>query len=114
MAVPATGQVHPYNFAMAKSWKTRLIHSDVKVPEGYRSLASPVFRGSTTLFPDAASVNDSWDQYEVGYTYGLYGTPTTLELAGKNLRTGERLPDDHHARRTRCDFADQSGVAEDR
>ncbi|HVR26086.1 MAG TPA: PLP-dependent transferase, partial [Candidatus Polarisedimenticolia bacterium] len=68
---------------MAKSWRTRLIHSDVHVPEGYRSLASPVFRGSTTLFPDAASVDDSWDQYEVGYTYGLYGTPTTLELAGK-------------------------------
>jgi cystathionine beta-lyase len=68
---------------MAKSWKTRLIHSDVQVPQGYRSLASPVFRGSTTLFPDAASVDDSWDQYEVGYTYGLYGTPTTLELAGK-------------------------------
>jgi cysteine-S-conjugate beta-lyase len=68
---------------MAKSWKTRLIHSDVQVPEGYRSLASPVFRGSTTLFPDAAAVNDGWDQYELGYTYGLYGTPTTLELAGK-------------------------------
>src|SRR6202167_109790 len=67
----------------AKNWKTRLIHSDVQVPEGYRSLASPVFRGSTTLFPDAASVDDSWDQHEVGYTYGLYGTPTTLELAGK-------------------------------
>jgi cysteine-S-conjugate beta-lyase len=72
-----------YNPAMAKSWKTRLIHSDVKVPEGYRSLASPVYRGSTTLFPDAASVNDTWDQHEAGYTYGLYGTPTTLELAGK-------------------------------
>jgi cystathionine beta-lyase len=68
---------------MPKSWKTRLIHSDVEVPKGYRSLASPVFRGSTTLFPDAASVNDGWDQYEVGYTYGLYGTPTTFELAGK-------------------------------
>jgi len=68
---------------MAKSWKTRLIHSDVEVPAGYRSLASPVYRGSTTLFPDAASVDDSWDQNEVGYTYGLYGTPTTLELAGK-------------------------------
>ena len=68
---------------MAKSWKTRLIHSDVQVPEGYRSLASPVFRGSTTLFPDASSVDDRWDQHEAGYTYGLYGTPTTLELAGK-------------------------------
>jgi len=68
---------------MTKSWRTRLIHSDVQLPEGYRSLASPVFRGSTTLFPDAASVDDGWDQYELGYTYGLYGTPTTLELAGK-------------------------------
>jgi cystathionine beta-lyase len=68
---------------MAKSWKTQLIHSDVKAPGGYRSLSSPLFRGSTTLFSDAASVNDTWDQYEAGYTYGLYGTPTTLELAGK-------------------------------
>ncbi len=68
---------------MGKSWKTRLIHSDVKIPEGYRSLASPVYRGSTTLFPDAASVDDTWDQHEAGYTYGLYGTPTTLELAAK-------------------------------
>src|ERR1700735_754137 len=77
---------------MAKSWKTRLVHFDVKVPQGCRSLASPVFRGSTTLFPDAASVNDSWDQHEVGYTYGLYGTPTTLELAGKicELENGYR------------------------
>ncbi|MFZ0816791.1 MAG: cystathionine beta-lyase [Candidatus Sulfotelmatobacter sp.] len=68
---------------MGKSWKTRLIHSDVKIPEGYHSLASPVYRGSTTLFPDAASVDDTWDQHESGYTYGLYGTPTTLELAAK-------------------------------
>jgi cystathionine beta-lyase len=77
---------------MAKSWKTRLIHSEVQVPQGYRSLASPVFRGSTTLFPDAASVDDRWDQYEAGYTYGLYGTPTTLELAGKicELEKGHR------------------------
>jgi cysteine-S-conjugate beta-lyase len=77
---------------MPKSWKTRLIHSVVEAPKGYHSLASPVFRGSTTLFPDAASVDDSWDQYEVGYTYGLYGTPTTLELAGKicELESGYR------------------------
>lgn len=84
MAGPAIQTaVPPYNSCMAKSWKTRLIHSDVQIPEGYRSLASPVFRGSTTLFPDVAAVNDGWDQYELGYTYGLYGTPTTLELAGK-------------------------------
>jgi cysteine-S-conjugate beta-lyase len=68
---------------MAKNWKTKLIHSDVKVPEGFRSLSVGVQRASTVLFPDAASVKDDWDQYEVGYTYGLYGTPTTLELAGR-------------------------------
>jgi cysteine-S-conjugate beta-lyase len=68
---------------MAKNWKTKLIHSDVKVPEGFRSLSVGVQRASTVLFPDAASVKDDWDQYEVGYTYGLYGTPTTLELAAR-------------------------------
>jgi len=68
---------------MPKSWKTKLIHSDVRVPEGFKSLVPPVFRGSTVLFPNAAAVDDNWDQYEVGYTYGLYGTPTALELAGR-------------------------------
>jgi cystathionine beta-lyase len=66
---------------MPKHWKTKLIHSDVRVPEGYRSLTTPTYRGSTVLFPDAAAVTDAWDQYEAGYTYGLYGSPTTLELA---------------------------------
>ena len=66
---------------MQKSWKTRLIHSDAKVPEGFRSLNVPVYRASTTLFSDAAAVTDAWDPYESGYAYGLYGTPTTLELA---------------------------------
>jgi cystathionine beta-lyase len=28
-------------------------------------------------------VKDSWDQAEDGYSYGLYGTPTTLELAAR-------------------------------
>jgi cysteine-S-conjugate beta-lyase len=68
---------------MPKNWKTKLIHSDTKIPEGFRSLSVGVQRGSTVLFPSAAAVKDEWDQYEVGYTYGLYGTPTTLELAGR-------------------------------
>ena len=33
------------------------------------------------LFPNAGAAIDQWNQHEVGYTYGLYGTPTTLELA---------------------------------
>lgn len=68
---------------MKKSWKTKLIHTDSKVPEGFHSLSTPTYRGSTVLFPDAETVNDHWDQHEVGYTYGLYGTPTVLELAGR-------------------------------
>jgi cystathionine beta-lyase len=76
---------------MDKSWQTRLIHSDASVPQGYRSLAVPVYRGSTTLFPSAAAVNDDWDQERSGYTYGLYGTPTALELAARicELESGE-------------------------
>ena len=66
---------------MFKNWKTKLIHSDVHAPDGFQSLATPVYRGSTVLFPNAAAVNDTWNQYEAGYTYGLYGTPTVLELA---------------------------------
>ena len=65
------------------TWQTRLLHSQPSLPEGYRSLATAVHRGSTTLFPNAASVTDEWDQQRAGYTYGLYGTPTSLELAAR-------------------------------
>src|SRR5581483_4317954 len=69
--------------SMQKKWNTQLIHCDVKIPEGFRSLNTPVYRASTVLFPNAAAVSDEWDQYEFGYTYGLYGTPTVLELAAR-------------------------------
>lgn len=77
---------------MQKHWKTRLIHSDARIPEGFRGLNVPVYRASTTLFPDAAAVTDQWDVHEVGYTYGLYGTPTVLELAARvcELEGGDR------------------------
>ena len=68
---------------MGKTWQTRLIHPEATAPEGYSSLATPVYRGSTTLFPSAAAVTDAWDQERAGYTYGLYGTPTALELAAR-------------------------------
>lgn len=68
---------------MQKNWKTKLIHPDAHAPKGFRSLSTPTYRGSTVLFPTAASVEDTWDQHQVGYTYGLYGTPTTLELAAR-------------------------------
>ena len=68
---------------MGKSWKTKLIHPEAHAPEGFRSLADPVYRGSTVVFPDAASIRESWNPYRDGYTYGVYGTPTTLELAAR-------------------------------
>lgn len=66
-----------------KDWKTKLIHSDATVPEGFRALVTPVYRGSTVVFEHAAAASDRWNQFEIGYTYGVYGTPTTLELAAK-------------------------------
>ncbi|HLV89405.1 MAG TPA: cystathionine beta-lyase [Candidatus Sulfotelmatobacter sp.] len=77
---------------MTKKWSTKLIHSDAKVPEGFRSLATPVYRGSTVIFRSAGEVCDAWDQYESGYAYGLYGTPTVLELAARicELENGYR------------------------
>ncbi len=68
---------------MTKDWKTRLIHTDAKVPEGFESLASPTYRGSTVVFPDTSSTHTDWNQEELGYAYGLHGTPTTLELAAR-------------------------------
>ncbi|HEX8880169.1 MAG TPA: cystathionine beta-lyase [Candidatus Acidoferrum sp.] len=65
------------------NWRTKLIHSQARVPEGFRSLVTPVFRGSTTLFRKAAGVLDTWNNDDVPYTYGSHGTPTTLELAAR-------------------------------
>jgi cystathionine beta-lyase len=68
---------------MENAWTTKLIHSPRSAPKGFRSLAVPVFRGSTTVFQRAADIIDTWDQQSVPYTYGAYGTPTTQELAAR-------------------------------
>lgn len=64
-------------------WRTKLLDPNPRARRDYKSLATPVYRGSTVLFDDQSSVKDSWDQAEVGYSYGLYGTPTALELAAR-------------------------------
>ena len=66
---------------MAQDWRTRLIHPNVSIPEGFHSLATPVHRGSTTLFSRASDMVDTWNHDDMPYTYGTYGTPTTLTLA---------------------------------
>jgi cysteine-S-conjugate beta-lyase len=68
---------------MPLDWRTKLVHPHVSVPEGFKSLVTPVYRGSTTLFESATNVTDHWDQRYVRYSYGLYGTPTSFELAAR-------------------------------
>ena len=58
------------------SWASRLTQPERFAPDGFRALVAPVYRGSTTLFDDAASVRDTWNPDEAAYTYGQYGTPT--------------------------------------
>ena len=63
-------------------WKSRILHSTPSTPEGFRSFATPVYRGSTILLGSMASAHDEW-HFERGWNYGLYGTPTALELAAR-------------------------------
>lgn len=64
-------------------WRSKLIHSTVTAPSGFRSLVTPTYRGSTVLFDRQADVTDDWRQTEQGYTYGLYGSPTVMELGAR-------------------------------
>jgi cysteine-S-conjugate beta-lyase len=76
---------------MTLDWRSKLIHPAAAAPQGFRSLVIPTFRGSTTILRSAADVADHWDQSQTPYRYGLYGTPTTLELAARiaELEGGE-------------------------
>ena len=65
------------------SWRSRLTQPANLAPGGFRPLVTPVFRGATTTFEDAASARDTWDQDDLAYTYGQYGTPTAGELAAR-------------------------------
>jgi len=65
------------------NWRTKLLDPAPQARRDYTSLATPVYRGSTVVFDDQAAVSDDWQQAENGYTYGLYGTPTALELASR-------------------------------
>jgi cystathionine beta-lyase len=73
----------PREAAMTVNWRTKLIHPTAAAPQGFRSLTVPTYRGSTTILEGAADVGDHWDHTRSPYRYGLYGTPTTLELAAR-------------------------------
>jgi cystathionine beta-lyase len=65
------------------NWRTKLLNPDPQARTDFTSLVTPIYRGSTVVFKDQASVKDGWQHAEEGYSYGLYGTPTTLELASR-------------------------------
>jgi cystathionine beta-lyase len=64
-------------------WRSKLIHPGAHAPTGFHSLTTPIYRASTVVFERQADVSDDWRQSENGYTYGLYGTPTVLELGAR-------------------------------
>ena len=64
-------------------WRSRLVQPQTLAAPGFESLATPTHRGSTVLFKKQSDIVDDWNQAENGYSYGLYGTPTTLELSGR-------------------------------
>jgi cystathionine beta-lyase len=63
-------------------WRTRLIHANTRLLPPFRALVPPVHRASTVVFDRFAAVSDEWDQ-TTGFSYGSYGTPTTLELGAR-------------------------------
>ncbi|GLQ89831.1 cystathionine beta-lyase [Dyella flagellata] len=64
-------------------WRSKLLHPSSHAPGGFRSLVTPIYRGSTVLFEKTADIADEWRQEAHGYTYGLYGSPTVLELGAR-------------------------------
>jgi cystathionine beta-lyase len=75
----------------SQHWRTTLIASTRRPRQDFHSLAPSIHRGSTVVFDRLADAVDDWQQTE-RYTYGLYGTPTVLEL-GLRLAELERA---HH------------------
>jgi cysteine-S-conjugate beta-lyase len=46
----------------------------------FAGLTTPVVRASTVVFPDSASFDARYAEFYDGYTYGLFGTPTSRAL----------------------------------
>ena len=59
-----------------------LVHPRVAASAGFSRPRTAIHRGSTVLFERQADARDDWRRRS-GYTYGLYGTPTMLELAAR-------------------------------
>jgi cystathionine beta-lyase len=65
----------------ARRLATRLVHHDYQPPAPFGGLNVPVHHASTIAFPTVAAMRARDFKHDTGYTYGLYGTPTTMTLA---------------------------------
>lgn len=63
--------------------ETILLRAEPVSDEGYTSLAVPVTRASTIVFPTSDAFERRYQHFYDGYTYGLYGTPTTRTLEAR-------------------------------
>lgn len=59
-----------------------VVHPPVKT-DGFDSLSVPTYRGSTIVFADAEAYARRGERGHEGYSYGLYGTPTSRALEEK-------------------------------
>lgn len=59
---------------------TELIHHPYHPPAGFVAPQPGIYKASTVIFPDMASVRARNWKDKRGYTYGLHGTPTTFTL----------------------------------
>jgi cysteine-S-conjugate beta-lyase len=65
---------------MTRDLSTDLIHHAYEPPAGFAAPQAAVFKASTVIFKDVASMRARDWRLKDGYTYGLHGTPTTFTL----------------------------------
>lgn len=60
---------------------TRAVHAGRHPDENFGIVNPPVYRASTILYPTVAEFDARTSRKYTGFSYGIYGTPTTLALA---------------------------------
>ncbi|NJM31945.1 MAG: cystathionine beta-lyase [Limnobacter sp.] len=63
--------------------QTRLVHTQAIGPEGFKSLSTPVYRGSSLFFENTAAQRAAINPLGLDYSYGVHGNPTQFTLAKK-------------------------------
>lgn len=68
-----------------RSQQTSLVHTDYLPPPGFSACPSPVYRASTILFENVATMRTRGPNWldKSAYSYGLVGTPTSYELEAR-------------------------------